>query len=37
MNDTLSLQETDVWRMSAKVHVVRSALSMDGILIDGMC
>jgi hypothetical protein len=37
MNDTLSLQETDVWRMSAKVHVVRSALSMEGILIDGMC
>lgn len=31
MKDTLSLQETDVWRMSAKVHVVRSSLTVEGI------
>jgi hypothetical protein len=29
-NDTLSLQETDVWRMTAKVHIVRSELTVEG-------
>jgi len=28
--DTLTLQETDVMRMTAKVHVVRSPLSAEG-------
>lgn len=28
--DTLTLQETDVMRMTAKVHVVRSSLSAEG-------
>jgi len=30
-DDTLSLQETDVWRMTAKVHIVRSELTVDGM------
>src|SRR5271170_4567359 len=33
MNDTLSLQETDVWRMSAKIHVVRSKMTVEGIYL----
>ena len=28
--DTLSLQESDVWRMTAKVHIVRSELTVEG-------
>jgi hypothetical protein len=28
--DTLSLQEADVWRMTAKVHIVRSELTVEG-------
>jgi hypothetical protein len=31
MEDTLSLQEADVWRSSTKIHVVRSELTVDGI------
>jgi hypothetical protein len=27
----LSLQEADVWRMTAKVHIVRSELTVEGI------
>lgn len=30
MEDTLSLQETDVWRASVKIHIVRSELTVDG-------
>src|SRR5271156_2584858 len=29
-DDTLSLQESSVWRMTAKIHVVRSPLSVVG-------
>jgi hypothetical protein len=28
--DTLSLQESDIWRMTAKVHIVRSELTVEG-------
>jgi Putative peptidase family len=31
IEDTLSLQETDIWRMSAKIHIVRSELTVEGI------
>jgi hypothetical protein len=32
IEDTLSLQETEVWRSTAKVHVVRSHLTIEGII-----
>ena len=31
LEDTLSLQESEVWRSSAKVHVVRSDLTIERI------
>lgn len=31
LEDTLSLQESEVWRSSAKVHVVRSDLTVERI------
>lgn len=31
MKDTLSLQESEVWRPSIKIHVVKSALTTEGI------
>jgi hypothetical protein len=34
MEDTLSLNETDVWRASTKIHIVRSELSVHGIEIS---
>lgn len=30
-NDTMSLAETDVWRMTAKIHIVRSKMTVDGL------
>ena len=33
MNDTLSLQETDVRRNTAKVHIVRSPLTIRGLFL----
>ena len=31
IEDTLSLQETDVWRSSVKIHIVKSELTINGI------
>jgi hypothetical protein len=31
MEDTLSLQESDVWRSSIKIHIVKSELTVEGI------
>jgi hypothetical protein len=31
--DTLSLSETDIWRMTAKIHIVRSEMTADGIIL----